>query len=211
LTSIPPQTIRRWVAGHRYKYKGKQRRSAPVLRSDFERLDNRLAISFADLVEVRFVYAFRAAGVGWKSVRAAYEKAAEIFDRPHPFNLNKFRTDGRTVFAEILSEDSDEPALLDLVRSQHVFRKVIEPYLKGLEFSDDGVVQRWWPLEQRKTVVLDPGRAFGQPIVNKFGVPTEVLAASFQSEQSRSRVAKLFEVTETSVRDAVEFEHCLAA
>jgi uncharacterized protein (DUF433 family) len=58
-------------------------------------------------------------------------------------------------------------------------------------------------------VVIDPDRQFGRPIVEREGVPTEVLSASFRAEQSLDRVARWFEVEKSSVRAAVEFEEFL--
>jgi uncharacterized protein (DUF433 family) len=59
--------------------------------------------------------------------------------------------------------------------------------------------------------MLDPLRNFGEPIVTKEGVPTRVLARSYQAEHSMARVAKWYDVDVESVRAAVEFERRLAA
>jgi len=88
---------------------------------------------------------------------------------------------------------------------------MLQPYLYiGLEFQADQLV-RWWPLGMRRRVVIDPRRAFGQPIVAKEGVPTAILAGAVQLEQSVAEVADWYEVDPRSVRDAVEFEEKLAA
>ena len=97
-----------------------------------------------------------------------------IGKHPHPFCTRKFKTDGRTVFAEVYDE-SGEKSLLELTKSQHYFEKIIAPYLQGLEFKED-VAVRWWPMGTRRTVVIDPLRSFGQPIVSDRGIPTSVLA-----------------------------------
>ena len=74
------------------------------------------------------------------------------------------------------------------------------------------MVARWFPLgASRNTIVLDPARAFGRPIVASGGVPTEVLAQAVEVEGSVERVAKLYEVPLPAVRDALAFQRQLAA
>ena len=209
LSQVPARSIRRWVLGYQYPLQGKQVEKKPVIAADYPLIGGEIAISFADLVEVRYIEAFRSAGVSWKSIRTAHERARELFVASHPFNLHRFATDGRTIFVQALEVSGED--LLDLVRSQLAFREVLEPYLKGLEFSASGEVIRWWPFEKRKTVVIDPKRSLGQPVVDEFGVPTSVLAASFKAEQSVNRVAQLFGVSRPAVEDAMAFEQQLAA
>jgi uncharacterized protein (DUF433 family) len=62
-----------------------------------------------------------------------------------------------------------------------------------------------------KSVVVDPARVFGRPIVVEGGVPTEVLADAVRAEGSPARVAKLYEVPLAAVQDALTFERQLAA
>jgi uncharacterized protein (DUF433 family) len=70
---------------------------------------------------------------------------------------------------------------------------------------------RWWPLGEKRLVVLDPTRNFGRPIAALHGVPTEVLANAAQACQSITDVARWYEVPEAEIRDAIEFEQRLAA
>ena len=70
----------------------------------------------------------------------------------------------------------EEAGLLEIVRRQQVFAQIVRPFLKELEFAKGKDLVRWWPLGTQRQVVLDPTRNFGRPIVNRRGVPTEVLA-----------------------------------
>ncbi len=62
------------------------------------------AFSFHDLLEVRVVHAFRRNSVSLPTIRKACQHAREYFERPYPFSCQRFLTDGRTVFAEILDQ-----------------------------------------------------------------------------------------------------------
>jgi uncharacterized protein (DUF433 family) len=98
--------------------------------------------------------------------------------------------------------------VLDLRTRQFVFRQAVERTFKDIE---DDAVARWRPYGGKLTIVIDPTRSFGQPIVADFGVPTSALADAVQAEGSIERAALLVEVATAVVRDAVEFEKGLLA
>jgi uncharacterized protein (DUF433 family) len=86
-----------------------------------------------------------------------------------------------------------------------VFKQVIERTFKDLDIEDNAVA-RWRPFNGKRSIVIDPGRSFGQPIAAETGVPTVALAQAVEAEGSIEDVARLYEVPVTVVRDAVSFE-----
>ena len=103
-------------------------------------------------------------------------------------------------------QDLDGPgSVLDLKLRQMVFREVVAPSFVDLDFAAD-TASRWWLLPHKKTIVLDPARSFGQPIVADSGVTTARLAQAVQAEGTIERVASLFELKPAVVRDALTFE-----
>jgi uncharacterized protein (DUF433 family) len=161
------------------------------------------------LLEVRFVDAFLKKGVSWPTIRKAAQRARELFNNSHPFSTARFKTDGKAIFAKLYHKN-DESVVIELVKRQQYFSRVISPYLKGVEFRGIDPV-RWWPLRNRKVVVIDPMRCFGQPIVHDRGVPTAVLAQAVTAVGSAQEVARWYEVPKRSVELAVEYEQSLAA
>src|ERR1700730_9270374 len=208
--SISRQTIARWLRGYDYSLAGEIRHSAPLWRPDYANDDDTIELSFRDLIELRFVKAFRDIGLSLRTIRECFDQAVELVQDKRPFSTQRFRTDGKTIFLEITSKVR-EGELLDLKKRQGVFHRIVEPSLHDLEF-DAQVVARWFPFgASRKTVVVDPARAFGRPIVAKGGVPTQVLSEAVQVEGSLEKVARLYEIQLAAVRDAVAFEGQLAA
>jgi hypothetical protein len=108
--------------------------SEPLWRSDYSNDDNLIELSFRDLIELRFVKAFRDAGLALPTIRESYQRAAEEVHDERPFSTQKFRTDGKTIFLEI-TEGIQEAKLIDLRGRQNVFRTIVEPSLKDLEFD----------------------------------------------------------------------------
>ncbi len=210
LTGVSTGRIRRWLRGYRYHSRKKAYASPPLWQGQWKPIDHSLALGFLDLIEIRFVDGFLKAGISWRTLRQARERAEELFKVSHPFCTNQFVTDGREIFVE-LHRETGEPSLLDIVRRQQVFAQIINPFLKGLEFAVDSRLLRWWPLGEKRFVVLDPTRNFGRPILDRHGVPTEVLAKAAKAAGSVNEVARWYEVPEQEIQDAVEFEQRLAA
>jgi uncharacterized protein (DUF433 family) len=207
LTRISVGKIRRWLKGYDFRSGTSLRHSDAVWKSEIKPLQNKLSLSFRDLLELRFVDAFIRAGVSWRTMRRAHTKAQEQLKTTHPFCSNRIATDGRNILLRQGEEDSDQ-ALINLATDQKEFSRIVETFLKELEFSGDDIV--WWPLGRQRNIVLDPKRNFGQPTAARSGVPSLVLARSAKANKSQDEVVKWYEVQPEEVRDAVEFEQSLA-
>jgi uncharacterized protein (DUF433 family) len=213
-SGLPParrvsrNTVTRWLRGYSHG-EDNSRYSQPLWKPDYQNEDDQIELSFRDLIELRFVKTFRDLGIGLPTIRDCYRRAVEEVRDDRPFSTQRFRTDGKTIFLEITEKDHDG-RLIDLKRRQQVFRTMIEPSLRDLEF-DASAVSRWYPLGTRqRSVIVDPSRSFGRPIVRQ-GVPTEVLAEAVKIDGSIEAVARFYEVPKADIRSALEFEEQLAA
>lgn len=211
LTGVPASSITRWLSGYDYNYRGAKRRQPPVFLRDFEDIEGRKALSFLDVVEVRFVGAFRKHGVSWRAIRLAATNAAELLESPHPFALHRFYTDRKNIFARI-AKDTDNDELLNLVTDQYEMDRLIEPTLfEVLEFNEQDLATRWWPRGKSGAIVIDPRRNFGRPTVARCGIATRVLAESARGAESTAAIAAWYDIDERDVIEAIEFESNLAA
>jgi uncharacterized protein (DUF433 family) len=229
LTGISPGRVRCWMKGYTFMRRGEPRTSPRVILEEYP-IDEHgsIALSFMDLVEVRFVDAFLKKGVRWPTLREAHDRAARDLRVTHPFATRKFATDGHSILERI-----GQAAIVDIVGGQLGFHRILKDYLvTGLDFKDQFAV-RWWPLGRHRPVVIDASRSFGQPIVNREGVPTAVLHRAYIAESrpqislkslaepseagttldagAIDRVARWYDVERRSVRAAVEYELQLAA
>lgn len=210
LVRVPPRSIRRWLGGYDYRSNGNYFRMPPLWKPELPAAnDDRIELGFRDLIELRFVHAFVSQGIDLRIVRACLDRAKNLTGEERPFSTRRFRTDGRTIFMEEVKTLGGE-TLTDLRRGQFVIKTVIEQTFRDLEFEAE-VVARWRPFHGRDSIVVDPKRAFGQPILAAFGTPTSALADAVVAEGSLERVAALYEVTIATVRDAVRFEQYLHA
>jgi uncharacterized protein (DUF433 family) len=204
LTGVPSPRVRRWMARYTHGRQDAPGRSGPLWTPQSPRTGQDIALGFRDLMELRFVARFLAVGISLQSIRRALAIGREVVGDERPFSTARFRTDGRQIFLQV-SREAEEPTLIDIVNRQYAFHRMIEPSFRDIDFGD-GVPERWWPMSHRSQVVLDPLRNFGQPMVADQGVPTRAIADAVAVEGSAAKVAKLFELPPTAVRDALAFE-----
>ena len=78
-------------------------------------------------------------------------------------------------------------------------------FVEEFQFEED-FVRLWRPKEGDRQIVVDPTRAFGEPIIEEFGTPTRTVFRTFQQEQDFDRVSEYYDLTPLFVKRAVEFE-----
>ncbi|MCE3250055.1 MAG: hypothetical protein K0R41_3880 [Geminicoccaceae bacterium] len=204
LLDLPPARLRRWLGG----YRSAGHAYDPLWTVQLPRLDDRLGLGFLDLMQLRVVARIVVeTQISLQALRKALLLAQELIHHRHPFATTRFRTDGRRLFLEI-GRETKEPALFDVLGKQYGFHRIIEPSFRDVDLEAE--ITRWWPLGKQRSVVLDPQRSFGAPIVNKSGIPTATLARAAESDGSPREVTRWYPATEREVRDAIAFERRLA-
>ena len=198
LLAVPPTRLRRWLFGYDYRPRGSDAPQAPLWRPQYGVDQDEPLLGFRDLLEARVVRGLREQGLGLPTIRAGLRVASEMVGNAHPFSTRLFRTDGRRLF--LLLNEGD---LVDLRRRQQVFRRIVEPSFRDLDYDTDQAC-RWW-LSPKRTMVIDPTRAFGQPILAESGIPVATIARAAQAEGSAERAAALFEIKPAVVREAIGF------
>jgi uncharacterized protein (DUF433 family) len=200
LIGVPAGKLSRWLKGHLLQGKPYGRLWRPQIELD----DGTIALGFRDLMEARVADAFIRRGLSPQKVRRAIELARELTGEERPLSTARFRTDGRGVFLQMHTEDGADK-LIDLFKRQYEFREVVEPSLKNIDF-DAGLPARWWPNGKAAGIVVDPERAFGQPVEAKSAVPASILAAAAQAEGSVEAAARVWFVSPAAIRRAVAFQ-----
>lgn len=219
LVQLDTRTARRWTEGYAYEFQGKQRFSRGVMPLALPPADGARDLTFAELLTLRLVRAFRDTGLSLQTIKRVAARASSDFGQPTPFVSRRFRTDGSKVFVELKAEplDSNEPALakrerelVEVLTGQRAFADVVEPSLFANVEWDDDLAARWWPLGKEHSVLLDPAVSFGAPRIAHTGVPTAALAAAVRAEgggqNAAAAVADWYGVTPADVADALHFE-----
>ncbi len=200
LTKIPASRLSHWLRG--YKVKGKDYPS--LIRGQIDLGDGRFYLGFRDLIELKTLDAFKRLGLSTQSLRRAIAEAKTLTDDSHPLSTTKFKTDGKAIFVDIVRAEG-EAQLLDLLSKKLYFTRLIEESLKHVEF-DQAVPVRWWPASRSKGIVIDPQRSFGQPIDDKTGIPTHILAMAARAEGGIKQAARAWCIPPSPIKRALEFQ-----
>jgi uncharacterized protein (DUF433 family) len=178
-----------------------------VWTSKIPRIDGRLTLSFNDLMEVRFVQAFRELGISLQKIRRAVAELQRMTQSDYPFSQRRVVTDGAELFA-VLEDAEGNPLLLELTEARNfAFYSVIYPMLqRGLIFDERGRVERWYPdIDRFSHIELNPRVCFGHPVVEGTRIQPQFLARALQIERSIERVADWYEIDPALVEQAAEF------
>jgi uncharacterized protein (DUF433 family) len=204
LVEAPQATVRVWIEGHT----GKQ---DPVIDNQLGRCAGKTAVSFANLMELRFIARFAAAGVGLREIRAILQEAKKSLHHPHPFSTRIiFRTDGKKIVAEIARKNGLD-LIYDLRSKNYEMRSVVmKSLLENVIFDPEGQAITWTPRPSfAPNVIVHPKLAFGRPVLKQSHIPTATVAQAVKVEGSARFVADVFDLPEKQVKEAVKFEQQL--
>jgi uncharacterized protein (DUF433 family) len=205
LVGAPQASVRVWVEGH----SGKQ---DPVIDNQLGRVGGKTAVSFANLMELRFISRFVKAGVRLHEIRSIMNEARTTLQHPHPFATRTvFKTDGRKIVAEIARRNG-LMLVYDLKSKNYEIPSVVmKSFLDDVVFDPQGEAIEWTPRPKiAPHVIVHPRIEFGHPVLKQSNIPTEAVAKAVRVEGSAQFVADIFDIPERYVREAVKFEEHLA-
>lgn len=170
-------------------------------------IDNNRAVSFHTLIEFFVFYHLNEVGVKPSDVLKAHIELSKLFDTPFPFAmkniLENIRTTGKKVFLEskqgIISLDGVRQFNLDFIRV----------FFKNLEFDGDCVATRFWPLGKDRSILIDPRRQFGHPVLELTNIYPETIFNMYKAGESIEFLAFTYELDKKAIKDAIEY--CEAA
>lgn len=145
-------------------------------------------------------------------------KAVSILDDEigidHALASQRVYTDGAVILFDYAdSRHDDELAgLTEVVSRQRVFAPVVREYLKRIQYGKDGWAEQLIaPTTRDRIVVVDPRRAFGQPIFVHGAAPVESVVSRWKAGEPLTDVALDFGVPPADVEDYLRAAVPLAA
>lgn len=161
-------------------------------------------LDFLSLIELFTIYQLREAGVRFPEIRAARSELTEEFQTTHPFALKGLLLDGRKIATE-LTDTSHLLILND--QGQRAFGAVLKDFYTRIDFEQASqLAERYYPCGKDAAVVVDPRISFGRPVIKGTAIATETLQALANGGEPPELIAEQYEISEASVRDALEFE-----
>jgi uncharacterized protein (DUF433 family) len=167
------------------------------------------AVGFHTLVEFFMMMQFADAGVKPSVVLKAHQELAIKYATAFPFALKKviigIETDGKKIFL------SDEGDIITLDGTKQLNLSLIEMFFKKLEFDTELLASRFWPLGKENGIVCDPQHKFGQPTISGTNILAETLYRMHLAEESNGLIAKIYDIDEYKVLQAIKYCDSIAA
>lgn len=164
------------------------------------------AINFLGLIEFYFYYFLRVEEK-WtaQAIKKLHTRLSSDFNTPYPFASLKIKPHKRENSVDKMKAwiDYDGQLLQADGKFQPSFREFIEPFLDQIEYGDDLLAKRFYPLKKTKSIVIDPKKQFGKPIISGKGVRTEVVYRFFLGGESKEGICKLYNLELDQVENAI--------
>jgi uncharacterized protein (DUF433 family) len=191
---IPRQTFHRWARGYD--------RGAPLLHVLEPGRTREASTTFIALAEAWVLWALREAGVRPRRIRPALERLQSEFGREYVLIAPELSTDGVDVLWDFSQSDEGE-GLIEGGTGQHVIREIVADHLRYLSWDDDPYpsLLQLRHCEPSK-VVVDPDRAFGQPIFDGSRVRMADAAGMLKAGETAVVVAEELGISIEDVRTA---------
>lgn len=169
--------------------------------------DNSRAVSFHTLIEFYVMMQFAEAGVKTRQVLNAHKELSAWYKTAFPFALKEalsgIKTDGKTIY---LQRDGET---ISLDGTKQFNLEFIALFFANLDFDNENLANRFWPMGRDKSIVIDPKRKFGHPVIGNHNVYPETIYGMHTAGEPKKYIAYLYELTEREVEDALEY--CKAA
>lgn len=201
---LPAATLRSWVVGRDYP-KGKSVATfAPLIKPARKQPP---ALSFYNLIEAHVLRALRTEhAVAIAEVRRAVQYAEKKLNIDRLLLSQDLRTHAGEVFLDKYGE------LINLSTSgQLAMRRLLEEHLKRVEWDDWHFPVRLYPYvsaqaASARPIAIDPGVAFGRPVVVRMGIATEAIAQRIDAGESVAALAEDYDLTPEEIEEAVLYE-----
>lgn len=201
---LPPATLRSWVVGRSYPKVGGTKLFRPLIKPSGGPPS---LLSFYNLIEAHVLHSLRTDhGVAIKELR----KAIAYAEKRMQIERLLLRKDLCTHAGEVFLDEYGK--LISLSASgQLAMRKLFEEYLKRVEWDDWQFPIRLYPFvsgeaSSAKPIAIDPGIAFGRPVVVRKRISTAIIAERLDSGESVADLAEDYGLAIDEIEQAVVYE-----
>jgi uncharacterized protein (DUF433 family) len=192
--TLSSQKLSRWLFG--------TMQNKPVITSQF--VDEHL-VSFYDLIQAMAINKARQAKVSLTKIRQAIKFAQDTYgvDLPLAYNHELWLFYGDL---DIKFPNREPVQISGSQRGQSLMNQIVEPFKSNLTFDVNGLVVLYEPYKKYgRSIVLDPKKQFGQPVVSNTGYRADVLDNAYMAECSYQIAASEYGVDVKDVKIAVEY------
>ena len=199
---IPPGKVRRWINQYWDGRLGKEYKKKYSWT-----VDGSKAVGFHTMIEFYTFIMLGELGVKTKQSLEAHLELSNYFKIAFPFAnqtiLENLKTDGKKVFLNY------HGAIISLDGTNQINLDFIEVFFKNLDFDNELLASRFFPLGKDKSIIVDPKRQFGHPVLDGTNIYPETIYSMYQAGDSKKLISFAYQIDQKLIDDAIEY--CKAA
>lgn len=159
------------------------------------------ATNFLTLIEFYVFFMLRQQKISVGKIIQAHKHMSIELKTKYPFASYKLLVNEK----QILYGKDDETWVHADKTNQIVIHMIIEDFFKKIDFSNNDLAERFWPLGKEHNIVVDPHHQFGQPVINGTNINAATIYSMYESGEPLSTIGILYDLTEAQVNDAIAF------
>jgi len=154
-------------------------------------------VNFKTLIEFYTFFHLRENGFTSQKIKKIHSIIAKDLGTNYPF-ARKIHTNKKDIYYE----QFDNLIKADR-KKQFDIKPLLIPFLNKIEFNDDDIADRYFPLENSKRIVVDPKLQFGQPTITGTGIKADIIDGFIKGGESKETICKLYHLNIEQVEDAI--------
>lgn len=178
------------------------------LSSSFGNKGNR-AINFFALIEFYTFYRLRDQGISANEIKKFHSNLERDLDTKYPFASIRISTHDKSTLKDNQKNkiwyEYNGFLMKGAGRKQPSFKKFIEPFLKRIEFDNEKIAKRYFPLNKSKYVVVDPSHQFGQPTIEGTNIQIAAINNLKKAGETKEIIGELYGLSIKQISDAIKY------
>jgi len=151
----------------------------------------------------------RESGLSSQRIKKIHEDMSKELNTPYPFaskiyidniidEASKKTKAKRSIYYEI-----GECLIKTDRKRQFDIKQFLTSFLNKIEFNSSDVAERYFPLENSRTLVVDPRYQFGQPTITGTRIKAEIINEFYEGGESKENICKIYHLQIGQVEDAI--------
>jgi uncharacterized protein (DUF433 family) len=157
-------------------------------------------MTFNSLLELYVFEKLKQKGHSRKRILESYYAISKFYNTKYPFTIKNIITAGNLILL-----DHEDKFISANKSFQLNLKEILKPYIEKIEFDEEGKAKRFYPSGKDKSVVIDPEIQFGAPTIKGTRINVANLVEEFESGDSIGTLAKIYNLREEEINDAIEF------
>lgn len=164
---------------------------------------NSRAVSFHTLIEFYVMMRLTEAGVKTKEILKAHKELTRMYKSAFPFALKNVLSQIKTDRKKIYLSDKNDLISLDGTRQFNL--SFIKLFFEKLDFDQSNLATRFWPLGKEKSIIIDPQRKFGHPVLSDKNIYPETIFNHIKAGDPSDYIGYIYGLSEKEINDAVKY------